>query len=185
MKHLVLILGMMASSFALAADLAVAVGVRNTSASAAAGTGYDIGAKSGLQGGILAFLPMTNALKVRSGFLYTNRSISVTTAGSNATPADFSYWNFDIPATLMWSFSDFGGVYAGAIMSMNVSSDSSIAGMKPTSVENLIVPLTIGASFKFAPQLGAEMYFETLPGKISQGIESVKSVGIQLLITFD
>jgi hypothetical protein len=49
----------------------------------------------------------------------------------------------------------------------------------------MVMPLTIGAQFKFLPNIGANVFFETVSGELARGVENSRAVGVNLLITLD
>ena len=54
-----------------------------------------------------------------------------------------------------------------------------------TDVKSFITPLTFGAQFKFVPNLGANVFFETVPGDLANGVSNSRAVGVNLLFTLD
>jgi hypothetical protein len=52
--------------------------------------------------------------------------------------------------------------------------------------EGMSLGFQLGASFKFAPQLGAELYYEMVPSEFWKDyLKNGRSVGANLLITFE
>lgn len=140
---------------------------------------------SGLQFGGLAFIPFSDALKFRTGFLYSQKYFSTKT-GSVTKDAKFTY--LDIPLTLMYKFSDFGGVFVGPILSMNQSkdcSDSSGATGNCTGVSSSLTPISFGASFKFAPQVGGEFVYEMASGSVATGVSNMRALGANVIVFFE
>ena len=58
------------------------------------------------------------------------------------------------------------------------------AGGSVTGAQSSINPFIIGAAFKFAPQLGANVFFET-GGDAANNLKNYRSVGVNLMFTFD
>ncbi len=54
-----------------------------------------------------------------------------------------------------------------------------------TGVESMTTPIVVGATFKFAPQLGGNVYVESLSGDVADGIKNFTAVGANLMVTFD
>ena len=52
-------------------------------------------------------------------------------------------------------------------------------------VNGMVVPITFGAQFKFLPNLGVNVFFETVPGEVAKGVKNSRAVGANLLIAFD
>lgn len=190
MRQLITIfLAAMTFSFsALANDFAVVLGMRSNSwdyfptTSGVSGSG-----STGYQAGVLGFIDVAQALSVRTGFIYTQRIFSITDSTS-ATNYNYSY--FDVPITLMYKFSEFGGIFGGAVLALNSGkSCSGIANCSTDGVKSSLTGFQFGASFKFAPQMGAELYYESISGDIQAsggvGGKDAKSVGANFLITFE
>lgn len=165
---------------AQANDFAVVLGFRSNSAETnVAATSYD--ATTSFQAGVLGFWDYTDLLGLRGGFLYTQRNFN--TSGAPSTEVKLGY--FDVPMTLTVKISDYARFFAGPVLALNVSKKTS-AGFVGKSPESASIGLQLGASFKFAPQFGAELFYEMLPGRIwTDGLKDAKSVGANLLITFE
>lgn len=154
------------------------VGVRQQSVSAeAAGVGTNT--EMALQFGLAGAFPISEALLFRTGFLYTQRPITV--KGTPDIKYTFNY--LDIPLTLMWKFNEFGGVYGGVNLAMVASADCSNCGAASVDKKSLM-PLVIGGTFKFAPNLGIDVYYE-MANQINDSFKEGRAVGANLLVTFD
>lgn len=169
-------------------DFAAVLGVRTNSWDITPSTNITASGKNGYQAGILGFIEMNPVLLFRSGFIYTNRIFTSKATGS-ATELEYNYSYFDIPATVMYKFSDFGGVFGGAVIAMNAGKSCSGANCSTDGVKSSLVGIQFGASFKFAPQMGAELYYETISGDVQSAAGSAnnnaKSVVANFLITFE
>lgn len=181
MKALVLsLLSLVFISSAHAADTGIELGIRQQSgevdgnASAKSQTGFQAG-------GVAAF-QISGPWHVRTGLLYTQRPLVSTLAGSD-TKVSMTY--LDIPVAAMYKFEDYAGVFAGVSVAMNLDSSCDNGCTKVQDVKSMYVPLILGATFKFAPQLGATLYFETGSGEVARGLKNYRAVGANLLITFD
>lgn len=158
-------------------DMAFEVGFRHQNGDV---TGADTNAKLGYQLGLSVAFPMADQWSIRSGLFYTEKNIEVE---SGTTKQDFKFSYVEIPATVMMKFSESAGAYAGLNLSMNLDDDCGTVTC--SSVESFTTPIVIGAAFKFAPQLGADIYFETISGDVAQNIKAFKAIGANLMITFD
>jgi hypothetical protein len=183
---LTLVFGTLMSVAAEARDFAVSVGARTNSwdiSPAGAGSGSG---KTGLQAGVLGFIDIGTGLQFRSGFLYTQRLFTATASGFESE-YNFSY--FDVPLTIMYKFSDFGGVFGGGVLALNSGKSCSGTGCSTEGVKSSLVGFQFGASFKFAPQMGGELYYESIPGDIQSANgtagKDAKSVVANLLFTFE
>lgn len=184
-KHLVmLVVLVIAAVKAEAQDFGLTLGFRSTNVdSVVAGTSTT--GETGLQGGALAWIPISEQFYFRGGFLFTQKYFSADQAGG-AVDVKFSY--LDLPATVMWRFSDFGGVFFGPVLSINQSkscSDSSTSNCTVAGTKSNLLPIQFGASFKFAPQLGGELVYEFYSGKISDDFENMRSIGANFVVWFE
>lgn len=193
MRHLLsLVFVTFFSVASFANDFAAVVGVLTNSADRASTTSTSsVSGKIGFQAGVLGFIDLSGPIALRSGFLYSQRNYTVTTSSQDT---DFNLVYFDIPATLMYKFAEYGGVFGGAVFALNAS--KSCSGPSGTTcstdgVKSSIVGYQFGATFKFAPQMGAQFYYEMLPGNIQDnsitavGLKDGKSVVANFMFTFE
>jgi hypothetical protein len=180
-----LVMGFLLSFSASANDFAAVVGFRSTSASAAGPVtaGVDIGAKNGYGVGVLGFFDMAANFQIRSGFLYNTRDVNVKTA---LVDFDMNAAYVDIPVTAMYKFAEYGGFFAGPVLALLASKDCKQTGGCTKDPEATALAFQLGASFKFAPQLGGEVYYEILPSEYwKDNLKDIKTVGVNLLFTFE
>lgn len=155
-------------------DYGFEVGVRQQSAEV---EGADVDSQINTQFGISAHVPMSGAWHLRTGMLYTPRNFKVTdTLTTLETKVEASY--LDVPVALMYKFEEYLGIYGGVVLALNVDKK----GLN--KVESPLMPFIFGATFKFAPNFGANVYFEK-SGKAAEGLDSTTAVGANLMITFD
>ncbi|MNL37420.1 hypothetical protein D3C87_1595630 [compost metagenome] len=69
-------------------------------------------------------------------------------------------------------------------MNIDSSSDDKTVA-KIEDVKSPIIPLLFGASFKFAPNFGATLYFESAGSEVAKDLKNYRAVGANLQITFD
>ncbi len=181
---LVLTLFLGTSAFANDPEFAFAVGFRNTNVDPKGGmTSSEAG--NGIQVGMLGFLPFNEVWGLRSGFLYSQRKYLVSN-GTVDTEVNTAW--LDIPATVMVRFNEYGGVFGGIVLALNQAKDCSQSDGSPCNIQGLtssVMPLTFGVSFKFAPQMGAEFYYEHLSGKVSDDSENQRSIGANFAYYFE
>jgi hypothetical protein len=179
MKNLIILGAVLFAVTASAAnytDMALEVGFRNQNGTV---TGGDTNAKIGYQVGLTAAFPVADQWSVRSGLLYTQKNIEL--KGTPNTDLKFTY--VEIPLAALFKFADYGGIYGGVNLSMNLDSDCGTPDC--TGVASFTTPIVIGATFKFAPQMGGNVYVESLSGKVADNVKDFKAVGANLMITFD
>lgn len=181
MKTLISILTVMLVSFSASAnDFAAVVGFRSNSADAVT-AGVNTSSKTGIGAGVLGFFDLQGALQGRVGFIYNQRNIA---AGTPEYDYNASY--VDIPVTAMYKFADYAGAFAGPVIAMLASKECKAPGGCSTSPESMSIGVQFGASFKFAPQVGAELYYEMIPSTYwKDTFKSMRTVGVNLLFTFE
>lgn len=164
-------------------DYGLEVGVRQQ-AGEVDNSGYSAKSQMGLQFGGFAHFPLSGALHLRTGMLYTQRPMKVEddTNGSEDT-VRLNY--LDVPVALMYKFEEYAGIYAGLSLGLNIDSSGDVGGSKVKGVKSTVTPLIFGAFFKFAPQFGANIYFESASGDVADGLKNYRAVGANLAITFD
>jgi Outer membrane protein beta-barrel domain len=160
-------------------DMALEVGFRSQNGDVD-GAGVSTNAQVGYQFGLTASFPVAEQWSIRSGLLYTQKNVE---AEVLTTKQDLKFTYVEIPATALFKFADYGGVYAGLNISLNLDDDCGTTAC--TGVKSLTTPLVIGAQFKFAPQMGGSVYVESLSGEVADGVKNFTAVGANLMITFD
>ncbi len=165
---------------ASASDFAALLGFRSNSADLAVGTG-DVSSKTGIGAGVLGFFDLADKLQGRVGFIYNQRNVAY------GTPEyDYNAAYMDIPITAMYKFADYAGAFAGPVIAMLASKECKAPGGCATSPEGMSIGMQFGASFKFAPQLGAELYYEMIPSTYwKDSFKNMRTVGVNLLFTFE
>lgn len=183
MKALALVLSLvLVGSSVFAADAGLEVGIRQQSGSS---SDPNVSTKSqmGYQFGGVGAFQISGPVFFRTGLLYTQRPLTYTNNTTNIdSKVTMSY--IDVPLTVMYKFEDYAGIFAGVSMAFNLDANCDNCG-KVNGVNSTYVPILIGATFKFAPQLGATLYFESATGDVATGMKNYKAVGANLLISFD
>ncbi|HWU43969.1 MAG TPA: outer membrane beta-barrel protein [Bdellovibrio sp.] len=176
------------SSVALAdVDYGLEVGVRSQSGDVD-GTGLSTTSQTAMQFGGIAHFPISGGWYIRSGMLYTQRPLVVKDSGTGVeNKVSMTY--LDVPVAVMYKFEDYAGIFGGVSIGMNLDKSCDGAGCVLTDVKTPIVPFIFGASFKFAPQLGATIYFESYGDNVVKmppaTLKNYRAVGANLLITFN
>ena len=185
---LFLISSMSIFSVARAADFGIELGVRSQSADTGA-VGFTADSKTDFQLGGIGHFPISGPLNIRSGLLYTSRNVDLTykTAGVTST-GTLTLTYFDIPVQALYKFEDYGSVFAGPVISFILDKKCELSNSNTctvTSAKSLLLPLQLGATFKFMPQMGATIYFETIPGDVADNFGNYRAIGANFLFTFD
>lgn len=176
-------LGLMSSNAFADIDYGLEVGIRQQSGDVDAAT-FSAKSQMAFQFGATAHFPISGPLHLRTGMLYTQRPL-VVKDDATETENKVSLNYLDVPVALMYKFEEYAGVFAGVSLGLNLDSSCETAGCKVTDVASPLVPLLIGASFKFAPQLGATLYYESAGGEVAKDLKNYRAVGANLMITFD
>jgi hypothetical protein len=136
--------------------------------------------ENGFQLGVSGVYNIGESFGLKSGLMYSERPFSADFA-LTSSKGKITY--FEIPLQFMLKFEEYAGVYVGPSISLKMSDEGSPAGL--ANVKSMIVPLTIGAQFKFLPNLGANVFFETVSGELATNVENSRAVGVNLIITLD
>jgi hypothetical protein len=165
-------------------DFGLEVGIRQQSGDSDVDN-FSTKSQMGMQFGGFLVVPIANQWHLRTGMLYTQRPLTVEndTTGQDAK-LTMNY--LDVPLAVMYKFEEYAGIFAGISLGLNIdhSSDSkSVAEIE--DAKGMITPFLFGASFKFAPNFGATLYFETVGGEVAQDLNNYRAVGANLQITFD
>ena len=169
------------STSAMAQDLGVVLGFRSDQAdSETAGT--DITGKSNIQGGMVAKFELSGPIQLRTGAIYVQRAYATKSFLAVEQETKASY--LEIPFGVLYKFSDYGGVFAGPAIGLNIAKDCP-GGCSGSGINTAPVSLQFGGSFKVAPQIGFEFYYETLTGKFATGVTNARAIAANLMITFD
>lgn len=169
------------SSTVFAQDVGVVAGVRTDNVDGDNGVEYK--SKTNFQAGLIAKFDVAAPLQVRTGFLYVQRSYDVSLSGGPSEEFKATY--FEVPVGLLYKFSDFGGAFIGPALSFNLSKDCPGGSCSGAEVNSSPLAIQVGGSFKFAPQIGFELYYETMTGELAKGAKSPRAVIANLMITFD
>lgn len=182
-----LVLGSFSSVAMAEIDYGLEVGIRSQSGDADA-TGSSTTSQTAMQFGGVVHYPISGGWHIRTGMLYTQRPLIVKTSGSTVeNKVAMNY--LDVPVAVMYKFEDYAGVFGGISLGMNLDKSCDAPGCVVTDVKTPILPFIFGASFKFAPHLGATIYFESYGDTVAKSppdnLKNYRAVGANLLITFN
>ncbi len=172
----------MVSAYSLALGFGLEGGFRQQSGDVAVGAsttsqvGYTLGA--------VGYFDISDKVAFRSGLSYTQRPLKITN-DSTKDSATVSLTYFDVPIGFMLKFEDWMGAYAGIALSVNLDKSSNNTNVvKLENVKSMVVPIQLGVTFKFLPEMGLNLYFEQF-GDVADGLKSYRSVGANLLFTME
>ncbi len=137
--------------------------------------------ENSFQLGASAVFDFSPGFGLKSGLFYSERAFSAELPGSIITKGKISY--FEVPALLMFKFEDYAGVYVGPSLAIKMGDEVTPGSL--TDVKSMIMPVTFGAQFKFLPNIGINLFFETVSGELANGVSNSRAVGANLLISLD
>lgn len=176
---LVLVISFFFAASSFANDFAASVGLRSNNADSAT-EGRTISSKTGISLGAVGFMDLAPSTQFRTGFFYAQKDVK-RKSGSAEHDLNSSY--IDIPLTFVYQIVEYGGVFGGPMVSLLASKDCKVPGCTEDP-ETTTLGFQIGTTFKFSPQFGAELYYESIPSEYWKGfLEDSRSVGANLLIT--
>jgi hypothetical protein len=117
---------------------------------------------------------------LRTGLFYSERPFKFDTSGSDSS-GKITY--AEVPVHFMFKFEDYAGIYLGPSLSMKLGDECS--GCTLTDIKSMILPITFGAQFKFTPNLGLNLFFESVPSDLAQGLKNSRGIGMNVLLAFD
>jgi hypothetical protein len=135
---------------------------------------------TGYQLGVSGVFNISEKIGLKSGLFYSEVPFDADFGASNVK-GKITY--FEVPALFMFKFEDYAGVYVGPSLAVKLSDDLTPGSL--SGVKSMVVPVTFGAQFKFLPNLGANLFFQTITGELATGVENSRAVGVNLLITMD
>lgn len=146
--------------------------------------GYSTSSQVGYQLGAVGFFDFSEKLALRSGLMYSQRPLKVTN-DTTKDSATITMTYFDIPVALMLKFEDYMGAYIGTALSLNLDKSSDKKSvMDVVDAKSMVMPLQLGVTFKFMPDIGMNLYFEQF-GDVAKDLKSYRSVGVNLLFTME
>lgn len=134
----------------------------------------------GYQVGVSTVLNFSTKFGLRTGMFYSERPFGSEVSGLTRK-GKISY--FEVPAQFMFKLEDYAGVYVGPSLAIKLGDEVSTGTL--AEPKSMIIPLTFGAQFKFLPNLGANVFFETVSGDLANGVSNSRAVGVNLLFTLD
>lgn len=196
MKMLRLLLSIMMATGALGLGSSVALAQRDIQFGGLLGfrsgqtdtdvRGASTSSRSGWQFGVQTLFPIAPPIEVRSGFAYTQRFTEIKNTAQGTVTVDYSY--FDVPLTVAYRFNEAASVFGGPVIAFNQSKEVSCtaaANCAASDVKSVIMPLQLGISFKFLPQMGGELYYEYISGDLSNNVQNMRTVGANLIFYFE
>lgn len=124
---------------------------------------------------------------LRSGMFYVERPLNYIES-TLGTEVKTKHTYFDIPIQVMFMLEEYAGIYAGpsisVLLNQKVETSSALVTYNGTK-NSTVMPFTVGAHFKFAPQYGLNLFFETINGEVSTSYKNYRAVGANFIFAMD
>jgi hypothetical protein len=164
-----------------AQDVGFVVGIRADSADTEV-TGAQVSGQNSVHFGAILKTELTETLGLRLGMLYVPRQYEYQ-VNQNSSSEVYKFTYFELPVGILYRFSEAGGVFIGPTFGFGL--DKSCASNPCQGVSNSLTTMQVGASFKFAPQFGVEIFYETGMSNITSQLKQQRAVGANLMVTFE
>lgn len=186
-KYLISVLLVMSFSAKVhaAMDYGIEAGVRQQNGDAYGPVSTN--AQTGFQAGGFFHMPLEggNVAHFRTGLLYTQRPLE-TEADSGGTKIKWNLDYIDIPVAILFKPHEKFGMYFGFNASINISSScSGDPNCKISSVDTPAFPMIFGATVKFNPRWGLDLYFDANNASVARGLADYKAAGLNLMFSLD
>ncbi len=117
---------------------------------------------------------------LRTGLFYSERPFKFDFSGTESS-GKITY--AEVPVHFMFKLEDYAGIYLGPSLSMKLGDECS--GCTLTEIKSMIMPITFGAQFKFTPNLGLNLFFETVSSDLAFALKNSRGIGMNLLLAFE
>ena len=138
----------------------------------------------GIQVGGSTVLNINSEFGVRTGLFYSERPFK---GELSSGPYEGKISYAEVPVHFMFKLEDFAGIYIGPSLAMKLGDEITCAPgpCNLTDIKPMILPITFGAQFKFTPNLGLNLFFETVPSDLALGLKNSRGIGMNLLVAFE
>ena len=175
-----------ATARAQAAEYGALVGGHMTDASVdGAFAGGGTGARFGVKVGLLMDYALASDFTFRTGTVYDQRHFALTDASGNAATAMFEY--IDVPALVRYALNDRIGLFAGALLGINIRDKLEI----PHAIErvdpniNGLIPLVeAGVRVAICERWSVEAYYERGLTRIADNTKDFIGYGTDAVFSF-
>jgi hypothetical protein len=135
----------------------------------------------GFQFGGSVIVNFSTQFGLRTGLFYNERPFKSEFTGLSDVEGKITY--ADIPVHLMLKLEDYAGIYIGPSISTKIGDE--VKGGTLTGVKSSVMPLTVGAQFKFAPNFGLNIFFETISSSLAKELTASRGIGANFVLAFD
>lgn len=121
---------------------------------------------------------------LRSGLFYSERPFKGETL---AGPYEGKITYAEVPLHFMFKLEDYAGIYLGPSISMKLGDETSCqpGPCNLTDIKSMIMPITLGAQFKFSSNLGLNLFFENISSDLAFGLKNSRAIGMNILLAFE
>lgn len=147
--------------------------------------GGGAGDRFGVKVGLLMTYALGAEYAFRTGTVYDQRHFAVTSADGNAATAMYEY--IDVPALLHYAVTDRFGVFAGALLAINIRDKLEIPhaiDRVDPNINGLIPLLEVGVRGKLVGAWSLEAYYERGFTRISDNIRNYTGYGLDAIFSF-
>jgi hypothetical protein len=183
-RYFLIIFTMVFATQALGQEWAATLGVHKTEADSNV-TGTEVDGKLNYKVGALLGFELAEMTKFRTGLIYNQRHLDVTTAAGHKYEYQFSY--FDVPANLQYNINDMVGFFGGLVIALNVGDNVEAPAGAPSAdadAESMIAILNMGVNLMFNDMIGFDFYYERGMGRFAEGLENHSTFGGSFIYWF-
>lgn len=142
--------------------------------------------RTGISFGSFFELNSKSKFIVRSGVLYSQRYSRI--ENTNQGDVDVNYSYFDFPLHILLKVNPQIYFWGGTSVSFNFSKEiecSREVRCEASSVKSVVFPFVGGGGFWYLPELGAEIFYEYIPGELSANVMNMSTLGLNLTYLFN
>ncbi len=182
-KIIVLVLGLLISSSAMAQEYGALLGFNQSSASVdePAGANGSISGKMGFNAGLAIAFELSPGMRFRSGFLYDQRQVDYKTSNGKYQ-LNFAY--FDVPVNLQYALTPTVAVFGGMVVGVKASDSVKSPSGYPVDLDtkSLYPLVNAGLNFTFDDMIGFDFFVERGIGEFAS--ESTTDLSFKDYMTF-
>ena len=162
-----------------AQDFGILLGLRSDSGNSSVAN-TEVSSLNSTYFGLLGRFLFGERWGMRVGMQYNLRQYEVSVSGSKS---QYKFSSFEIPVSAMFWLTESGGLFFGGSLSLGLDKDCGAGSCQ--DYRSSWSTLQLGASFKVAPQVGIEAFFEQVMGAIAKPFDSHRAFGVNGFVTFE
>lgn len=166
---------------AQAQEFGAVVGVHQTTADANV-TGVSSDGKFNFKAGLGVNFELADAMRFRTGVLYSQRHFELTDSTGGKTKINFAY--LDVPANFQYNISEMVGFFGGLVVAINTSDDVSPDPGTSADADQMVPLIDLGVNFLFNDLVGFDLYYERGLGEFANNLENFSTFGANFLFWF-